>query len=150
MASILSDRIRKDICEAIAAGVSREGAAHAAGVSSSALYRWLKRGEAEIRNIELRQEGEQLDEAPDDTMQTERCMMLVLGVWKAEFEFEQRSVADLVAKKQRWQSVAWLLARRFPQRYGDQLDPDQQGGGSRSGVIVLPPLEDEDAPAAVE
>ena len=140
----------KDICEAIAAGVSREGAAHAAGVSSSALYRWLKRGEAEIRNIELRQEGEQLDEAPDDTMQTERCMMLVLGVWKAEFEFEQRSVADLVAKKQRWQSVAWLLARRFPQRYGDQLDPDQQGGGSRSGVIVLPELEEEDAPAAVE
>jgi hypothetical protein len=140
MASILRDKIRKDICEAIAAGVSREGAAHAAGVSSSTLYRWIKRGEAEIERIEQRADGETVDDPEDTTMQTERCMALVVAIWQAEAKFERESVEQLLKRQQRWQSLAWLLARRFPKIYGSLLDADESGGG-RSGVVVLPELD---------
>lgn len=150
--SILRDKIRDDICEAIAAGVSREGAAHASGVSSTTLYRWIKRGEAEIEKIEARDDGEQVEGDPDLSMQTERCMMLVVGIWQAEAKFERESVKQISSRLQRWQGVAWLLAKRFPRMYG-ALDGDEVGGG-RSGVVVMPELEsDEEAesqPATTE
>lgn len=141
--SILRDKIREDICEAIAAGVSREGAAHASGVSSASLYRWIKRGEAEIEKIEARDDGEPIEGEPDLTMQTERCMMLVLGIWQAEARFERDSVKKIAERAQRWQGVAWLLARRFPKLYG-ALAADEISGG-RSGVVVMPELEDDEA-----
>lgn len=149
--SILRDKIRQDICEAIAAGVSREGAAHASGVSSTTLYRWIKRGEAEIEKIEARDDGEQVEGDPDLTMQTERCMLLVFGIWQAEAKFERESVKQIAARSQRWQAAAWLLAKRFPRMYG-ALEGDEIGGG-RSGVVVMPELESDEAesqPATTE
>ena len=80
------------ICEAVARGCSREGAAALAGISVSTLHEW--------RN--------EFPEFSD-------------GLEKADARFEAACVASVRQAgrdPRKWTASAWLLERKFPQRYG--------------------------------
>ena len=84
--------IARKICRNVARGCSREAASALAGVSPSTLYEW-------------RQQFSEFSE----------------GLEKADARFEAECVASIRKagrSSRNWTANAWLLERKFPQRYG--------------------------------
>jgi hypothetical protein len=96
--SKLTPEARDRLCRAIRAGCSLKDAALCAGIDRATLQRWLARGRAE-------QAGEYCD--------------LCGAVTRARAECEVRCLALINrAARKDWRAAAWLLERRYPQRFG--------------------------------
>lgn len=84
--------IARKICQSVASGCSREAAAALAGISPSTLQEW--------RN--------QLPEFSE-------------GLQKADAQFERSAVREIRKagrKPRNWAANAWMLERRYPQKWG--------------------------------
>lgn len=98
LANLDEDDVRQ-IESLMRAGATMEVAAEAAGVSRGTLYRWLKKGERARPGSRPRELRERVE--------------------KARAESETVLVARIAAAagKGSWQAAAWLLERRFPERW---------------------------------
>lgn len=97
--SKLTPALQAKLCDAIRAGNFLEPAASFAGIDESTLHRWLKRGARERK-------GARHD--------------LAMAVDKATADSETLAVARISKEGSEgsWQAEAWLLERRFPERWG--------------------------------
>ena len=94
----LTKKIREDICRGIRNGLSYDRAAQLAGIHPRTFYLWKRKG----------REGK----API-------YVQFVQELKKAEVEGEAAALNEIIkaAKDGTWQAAAWLLERRFPQRW---------------------------------
>jgi len=105
-----SPEIAEKIVNFLRAGAFIETAAAAAGITKKTFYTWLKRG--------ARAETGLLREFSD-------------AVAEAQGTFEVMATAGIAGAAQdgNWQAWAWLLERKFPQRWGKKLEVSGAGGG---------------------
>jgi transposase len=104
-----SPAVARKICKAVAGGCSREAAANLSGVSASALYEWQRQN-------------------PD----------FAESLARADAQFEKSSIAAIRRagrQARNWPANAWLLERKFPQRYARV---DRHLIQSQSEIKVLP------------
>ncbi len=100
---LLTPAVKKTICKAIKAGAKLEIAARAAGIGARTLDEWLKHGRDEL----------QVD--PDASGP---CAAFVSEVMIASAKNEQELIGIIRKEAPKtWQAAAWLLERKFPQRY---------------------------------
>ncbi len=100
---LLTPEVQKVICEAIEAGTTLEIAARAARIGPRTLDEWLEHGRNELR------------ENPDAEGP---CADFVRAVTVASATFEKDTLAIIQdAASKNWTAAAWLLERKFPERY---------------------------------
>ncbi len=99
----LSPKVQETICEAIEAGTTLEIAARAARIGPRTLDEWLYHGRNELR------------ENPDAEGP---CLDFVKAVTVASATFEKECLTIIQdAAPKNWPAAAWLLERKFPERY---------------------------------
>ncbi len=100
---LLTPEVQKVICEAIEAGTTLEIAARAARIGPRTLDEGLEHGRNELR------------ENPDAEGP---CADFVSEVMIASAKNEQKLIGIILKEAPKtWQAAAWLLERKFPQRY---------------------------------
>ena len=112
--SCLDDRITELVLQVLRAGGYDETAANRAGVTVKCFYEWLRKG----------------DPAGTDPERA-RYRAFRAEVEKARAESESRSVALVAqAAATNWQAAAWLLERRWPERWArpSQREKDEGAG----------------------
>lgn len=115
--SKLTPEVQEKICEYVRQGLTYEIAARAAGISESTFYRWRERGE-KARGGKFREFWEALK--------------------RAEAEAEQRLVERILsASSDTWQAAAWILERRYPDRWGrkDRVKHETDFGDALAQVL---------------
>jgi hypothetical protein len=106
-----SPAVTRKICKAVAGGCSREVAANLSGVSASALYEWQHQN-------------------PD----------FAESLARADSRFEASCIASIrKASRQarNWTAGAWLLERKFPNRWG-RVDRHLIRSQNETNVKVMP------------
>ena len=109
----------EQICDLLVQGKSIAKAAMLTGISESTIYRWLAQGKlvgAEAIYVEL----------VDRVREATEC---------SEFELLQ-NLRIAGSKPDHWRATAWMLERRFPEKYGRKT-PNQSNGEnnqSQSGL----------------
>lgn len=104
---------------ALQAGSYREQAALHAGISVSTFYRWMKEGEAA-----------EADEIPASKS---RAREIREAVQNAEASGELHLLATIkAAAPKSWQAAAWILERKYPNKWGrfDRVE--------HSGKVIVP------------
>ena len=111
----LTPEVEKAICDAIReTGCSVEASAAAAGVSASALFEWQARGRREASGL---------------------FVQFVEALTRAREASELTLVRSVLAGGERdWRAAAFLLERRFPERYGRQRIGE---AADASGAVVV-------------
>ena len=115
--SKLTPEVQERICQYVRQGLTYEIAARAAGVSETTFYRWKQRGERSKRG-KYREFWEALK--------------------RAESEAEQVLVRRiLAASNDTWQAAAWMLERRYPERWGrkDRVKHETDLGDALAQVL---------------
>jgi len=108
----ISSELIDRICGYVANGAFFRGALALCGVGSSTAYDWLKKGREEKRQGTLYAE-------------------FVQAKAIAEARFEQFHIQNInVQSKNSWQASAWMLERKFPERYGRNRRISVGDGGS--------------------
>ncbi len=124
------------IISVIRAGNYIETAAACAGINKSTLYDWLKRGEREKQRVAQNPRYKiRKSEKP--------YVEFSNAVEKALAEAEARGVMLISnAAKTQWQAAAWMLERKFPDRWGrKRLDIEHSG---EIGVKIVDDIDDGD------
>jgi len=105
--SKLTPEITTIICDGLARGKTRECAVAASGVSYQSFLNWMERGESSKNGDIYRPFFEAVKKAES----------------KAEDLWLDRLQDDRTPK---WQRFAWLLERRFPERWGQKQYTDSR------------------------
>ncbi len=100
---LLTPAVQKTICKAIKAGATLEIAAQVASIGARTLDDWLKHGRDELQ-------------ADPDAEGPCAHFVRAVNVASAKLEIELLATIQAEAPKT-WQAAAWLLERKFPQRY---------------------------------
>jgi transposase len=121
------------VIEALRAGNYMETAAGYAGLSKTALYKYLAMGKDAV---EREGKGETLTE------EEQRFAEFANGVEKARAEAEVRNVhlIQTAAQGGTWQAAAWFLERSHPGKWGRREKIEHSGPGG--GPITLSGLAD--------
>jgi hypothetical protein len=98
----LTARRQRAIVDAIRRGAHRAQAAEAAGIARSTLQGWLSRGELDDARGRYREFAEAVRTA------------------EAQAELEALKSIERAAAEGDWRAKAWILERRFPERWGRQ------------------------------
>lgn len=111
----LTPEVHKAIVEAIRAGASRQAAAASVGIAGRTLLEWIARGD-----------GTSTRESSEDFAR------LAQDLHAAEADFEQTLIKDVLAysamgEKPDWRGPAWLLERRFSDRWGKTTKTELTG-----------------------
>lgn len=103
----LTDEIAERICQAVRTGATIEGAAAYAGVARQTFFDWLRRGRQPNARNPYKKLAADLEEA--------------LGV------VEVANIGRIAkAGQDEWTANAWILERRFPDKYGRRTRVDGQ------------------------
>jgi transposase-like protein len=131
----LTDEVRRMICDALRkCAVSRKAAAQASGVRPNTLYEWIRRGGHAIARGDVNDRHARLVMAMEQA-EGEAQARLVGRVWelgaggmievplldeskRPVLDEEGKPVTQIIYEKPRWEALAWLLERRFPQDFG--------------------------------
>lgn len=94
----LTNKVRDNICRGIRLGLSYDRAAQLAGIGTRTFYLWKAKGQAGRAPI---------------------YVQFLQELKKAEVEGEAAAINQIVkaAQEGTWQAAAWLLERRFPERW---------------------------------
>jgi hypothetical protein len=105
----LTPETQDKICNALRAGNHAKVAAEFGGVSETTFFRWMQEGEAATSGAK-REFWE--------------------AIKKAEADAEVQRVARIAKAGQDgvWQADAWWLERKFPERWGRQIQDVNHGG----------------------
>jgi hypothetical protein len=83
----------------------------------------------------------------------EECSAAIRRPKKAEAEWEVSAITQLRSHgRENWQAIAWLLERRYPERYGKRVIPMEPPKETETGVLVkvpAPKAKPEQGPADV-
>lgn len=104
---VLTRALMLAIVSSIEAGAYIETAAAVHGVSKSALYEWMRRGARLARD-----EGER---SADELLFIEFSDTMARSLAGSEVALVAQIVA---AGREHWQACAWLLERKWPEKYG--------------------------------
>lgn len=118
--TLLTPELQQAICDNITAGLNQEDAAEYAGVPLRTFYNWLQRGEREEKR---------LAQSPGAKPQPREAIFLQFwqAVKKARLDFKRTQIRNVKqAALQHWQASAWLLERRWPKEFGQQVLVRQQ------------------------
>ena len=112
----------EQFCDLLIQGKTIARAALLTGISESTIYRWLALGKKEGTEAIYVELVERVSEATE-------C---------SEFELLQR-LRTAGEKPEHWRSTAWILERRFPERYGKKssTQPDFENIKSESNSAGL-------------
>lgn len=133
--TVLTQVVGDKVIEAVAAGLSLVEAALYAGIGKTTLYDWLKRAE------------------DDDPTLDQGYVAFAEAVKQAEGQAAFFAMKCVQMGTEKWQSSAWQLERRYPERYG--LKKDQVGAtvfqyfgkGKEGSDDSIPPDAIADDPA---
>ena len=118
----ISKEIIQQICELVRVGNYIEVAAAFVGIQKETLFRWLRKGRAEIA---LREEGRTSKvNSVEMANLVALCAEFVVMLDKAKAEAEARDVVTIQkASVTDWKAAAWRLERKHGKRWGkaDQL-----------------------------
>jgi len=104
--STITPEIVQSIVTAVQAGVTFQGAAGYAGVPARTFYRWLYDGRRDPDNHPVE-------------------ATLIAGLDQALGQFETTAMLGIrQAAANSWQAWAWMLERRFPDRYSRMVKQD--------------------------
>ena len=96
----LQDDIKHRLISAIEKGLTIVDACEYAGISEKTYYNWLNKNTDEIKDEEERK----------------KFVQFLQDIKKAQSECQMYCL-DFIMKDKSWQSKAWLLERRFPDRW---------------------------------
>lgn len=96
----LEDDIQQRLILAIERGLSIEDACEYAGITKKTYYNWLNKDITQIKDDEERK----------------KFLHFLHNIKKAQSECQMYCL-DFIMKDKSWQSKAWLLERRFPDRW---------------------------------
>ena len=96
----LQDDIQHRLISAIEKGLTIVDACEYAGISEKTYYNWLNKNTDEIKDEEERK----------------KFVQFLQDIKKAQSECQMYCL-DFIMKDKSWQSKAWLLERRFPDRW---------------------------------
>lgn len=126
---ILDEATRKTVIDSVAMGLTYEVACANASVSYRSFRNWVLRGQRAIGNKALfKRRKEQI------------YIQFVQDIQKAEAQAETvliRRVRDASKEPTRWQAAAWLLERRYPERYGRRDRVAMEHSGDQENPIPL-------------
>jgi len=111
-------------------GAYRSEAAAAAGISRPSIHNWQRRGEDAIAAAQEHiEDGEQVK--PEEVPEADRPFVeFVYALEEAEANVEVTLVGIIrTASLKDWKAAAWLLARKFPDRWGVREPSDSSAGG---------------------
>jgi hypothetical protein len=132
----LTERRLHRLQRAIATGLPFKIAAKGCGIDFTTLRNWIKRGEAELTDLDPAVEVDP-DEDPEAFNQLPIHVRLVLLCERAEFDAAQSAMATVRRgltpnsksdAPAAWQSGAWLLERRYPAEFGQRRNPLEHRG----------------------
>jgi len=115
----LNADVQERICQMVAQGVPLETAARAGGVTYQTLHNWMKRGA----------DGE----APYASFRTEVEQAKALSEANLIALMRQAAVEGSAGE---WRAAAWLLARRFPERWSEKRQLEVTGPEQTSTQMV--------------
>lgn len=118
------------IVRACKLGAYRSEAAAAAGISRPSIHNWQRRGEDAIAAAQEHvEDGEQVK--PEDVPEADRPFVeFVYALEEAEATVEVSLVNVIRGHAAKdWKAAAWLLARKFPDRWGVREPSDSSAGG---------------------
>ncbi len=96
----LQDDIQHRLISAIEKGLTIVDACEYAGISEKTYYNWLNKNTDEIKDEEERK----------------KFVQFLQDIKKAQSECQMYCL-DFIMKDKSWQSKAWVLERRFPDRW---------------------------------
>lgn len=108
----LTPEMIEQICDLLIQGSTIAGAAMLTGISESTIYRWLAMGKSEGA----------------EPIYLELVARVGEAIESSEFELLQR-MRIAGSKPDHWRATAWMLERRFPEKYGKNVSA-QDGGQS--------------------
>lgn len=127
----LTDEVMNQICLIARSGAFVETSAAYVGVSGKTLREWIKRGRMEIHR---RESGvpHPPERSGEEIANDEMCAELVMRMDQALSECEVSALAMVgkAAQLGDWRAAAYLLERRWPDRWGKkQIEISGKGGG---------------------
>ena len=96
----LEDDIQQRLVTAIERGLSIEDACVYAGITKKTYYNWINKNTDEIK----------------DEAERKKFLQFLQSLKKAQSECQMYCL-DFLMKDKSWQSKAWVLERRFPDRW---------------------------------
>lgn len=144
--SVANEELISRICTSIANGAPPPVAATAAGVPDKTYYRWNKRGELEYERIDGDVESEL-------TPGEELYLLFYIRVNEALASCETNLVGHVVeAATDDWRAAAWILERRFRDRYAQRVEQTGPGGAPliNNGQIVILTMPDNGRSSVAE
>ena len=120
--TILTSEVQAAICASLRVGASKEAAAGAAGIAEKTLYNWINWGE----------KGD------------ERYVAFLQAVRKAEAEVEQGCLQRIFSDSA-WQSAAWVLERKWANRWALRKPTEEQTQASQPTVIYVNTGDEKDS-----
>ena len=163
----LTAEVVRQICSSVAVGNSFADACALIGIEPETRRNWLKRG-AEERERKVRRPGAKpsrvkvvlifgkyTEQTPDGPVEVEGVIGWRSGKFRAFSEAFERAMATFrescvgnvrVAGVDQWQAAAWLLERKFPQRFAKTERHEMTGakGGPvkvESALTIYMPAE---------
>ncbi len=106
----LTTEMIEQICDLLIQGSTIAGAAMLTGISESTIYRWLAMGKSEGA----------------DPIYVELVARVSEAIESSEFELLQR-MRIAGSKPDHWRATAWMLERRFPEKYGKNVNNQVSG-----------------------
>lgn len=125
--NFLTGRLTREVADALleaaGKGMHPSVAAAYANIRPSLLSDWLKRGEAELDHPEM-----------SPYARLKLAWDYHLAKWEAERQGRVAGADD-------WKADAWLLERRFPDRWGKQLPDGLVAGSGQVEVVFVNTME---------
>lgn len=168
--TLLTPALQDEISRYLQSGVTVETACAACGISAATYRSWLKQGKDELKRVEATNGARVTQKARiyvDFLAAVERTLATVQArlagrisesasgydVEKVQEIYERDGNGNSVlverkvtrSRERDWRAAAWLLERRHPADFGQQIRQEHSGQVSVIGIDIHMPAEDGEA-----
>ncbi|NIM50412.1 MAG: hypothetical protein GTO22_14375 [Gemmatimonadales bacterium] len=121
--TILTREVLAELTRVLSSGCHIETACHFVGVSKPSMHRWVRAGQKLEADIEAG--------VPIDPERREREQIYLEFRHALKESIAKAEIGSLAtirnAAKEKWQAAAWILERRFPDRWGRTIQQVEHG-----------------------
>ena len=137
----IDDKMIERVVEALLKCHTQKSAAISAGISEKTFYNYLERARTVIAEV-------QEDPARAITEADWLYLKFLAKIEEAEAEVENRLLGRIdEAGKSRWQANAWILERRFGDRWAQKTSGRHEGSGGEGVITFTLKIPGMNAPA---